>query len=162
LHAVCDDYARGALSGVDLALPGPTGERNSLQFLPRGEVLCAAETEAELLLQIAAVLASGNRIMLERSALRESVVEALPAEIIETVEWIATRSGVACDAVLAGSELSQQAALRAEFAGREGALIPVLTPQNGRYALYRLLKERCISVNTTAAGGNTALMTLAV
>ena len=43
-----------------------------------------------------------------------------------------------------------------------GALIPVLTPGpvTGRYPLYRLDAERVVSVNTTAAGGNTTLMTL--
>jgi RHH-type proline utilization regulon transcriptional repressor/proline dehydrogenase/delta 1-pyrroline-5-carboxylate dehydrogenase len=41
-------------------------------------------------------------------------------------------------------------------------LIPVYTGGDDRasYPLYRMLAERVVSINTTAAGGNTTLMTL--
>ncbi|HLO63974.1 MAG TPA: hypothetical protein VK165_13530, partial [Azonexus sp.] len=45
------------------------------------------------------------------------------------------------------------------LAAGDGALVPLLRPQaNGRYALFCLLCERVLTVNTTAAGGNASLL----
>ena len=52
--------------------------------------------------------------------------------------------------------------LHGDLARRNGALVPLVArgALSGRYPLYRLDVERVVSVNTTAAGGNTTLMTL--
>ena len=52
--------------------------------------------------------------------------------------------------------------LAPRLAAGDGPLLPLLveTAEAGRYPLYRLLCERVLSINTTAAGGNTTLMTL--
>lgn len=70
----------------------------------------------------------------------------------------------ACVAVLAEGEAEALAAIRREVAARDGALVPVIDPDpaSGRYPLHRLCGERVLTVNTAAAGGNAALMTLAV
>ena len=47
------------------------------------------------------------------------------------------------------------------LAAREGALVPVLeTSEYAPIPLWRLVAERALCVNTTAAGGNASLMTL--
>src|SRR6185369_8780834 len=41
----CAEYAALTLRQTRLALPGPTGERNTLHFAPRGLLLCTADEE---------------------------------------------------------------------------------------------------------------------
>ena len=55
---------------------------------------------------------------------------------------------------------SDEPALRLSLAAEEGPLIPVFTASAEGYPVYRMLVERVVSINTTAAGGNTTLMTL--
>ena len=51
--------------------------------------------------------------------------------------------------------------MRALLAARDGALVPAVSPDaDGDYPLHRLVAERAVCVNTTAAGGNASLMTL--
>ena len=57
----------------------------------------------------------------------------------------------------------QAAAWRMRLAEREGALVPlILCSEDGAIPLWRLLAERALCVNTTAAGGNASLMTISV
>jgi RHH-type proline utilization regulon transcriptional repressor/proline dehydrogenase/delta 1-pyrroline-5-carboxylate dehydrogenase len=50
--------------------------------------------------------------------------------------------------------------LRNELAAHNGALGPLILSEGVDFPLYRLTIERVIAVNTTAAGGNAALMML--
>jgi RHH-type proline utilization regulon transcriptional repressor/proline dehydrogenase/delta 1-pyrroline-5-carboxylate dehydrogenase len=51
--------------------------------------------------------------------------------------------------------------LRNGLAGRDGALVPLITDTpDADFPLYRLTAEHVVSVNTAAAGGNASLMTL--
>src|SRR4030095_15211735 len=67
-----------AVAAGPIALPGPTGESNTLEFHPRGVIGCVAGDERSLTAQARAALALGNTVMLrrERDALR--VREGLP------------------------------------------------------------------------------------
>ncbi|WP_153010727.1 hypothetical protein, partial [Aquitalea magnusonii] len=49
---------------------------------------------------------------------------------------------------------------RQQLAQRDGALIPLLLAGEEGYNLHRLVVERAVSVNTTAAGGNASLMSI--
>jgi len=52
---------------------------------------------------------------------------------------------------------------RGVLAARDGALVPLVpTAEDMPIALWRLVAERALCVNTTAAGGNASLMTLSV
>lgn len=56
---------------------------------------------------------------------------------------------------------AQRTAILPMLAARNGALIPsVETTETGAIALWRLVAERALCINTTAAGGNASLMTL--
>lgn len=113
-----------------ITLPGPTGERNTLELHPRGTVLCDARSDAARASQ--------------RAALREA-------------GCVAAQEGFA--AVLTDAEGEALVALRQRLAAGDGPIIPVITPDaDGSYPAWRLLAERCISVNTAAAGGNAALL----
>jgi RHH-type proline utilization regulon transcriptional repressor/proline dehydrogenase/delta 1-pyrroline-5-carboxylate dehydrogenase len=58
-----------------------------------------------------------------------------------------------------GSEVES---IRRQLADTDGPLLPLFRPagEARHYPLFRMLNERVLSVNTTAAGGNTTLMTL--
>jgi RHH-type proline utilization regulon transcriptional repressor/proline dehydrogenase/delta 1-pyrroline-5-carboxylate dehydrogenase len=54
--------------------------------------------------------------------------------------------------------------LRWQLAAVAGALLPLNRVSSAAepYPLFRMLSERVVSINTTAAGGNTTLMTLGI
>jgi RHH-type proline utilization regulon transcriptional repressor/proline dehydrogenase/delta 1-pyrroline-5-carboxylate dehydrogenase len=47
------------------------------------------------------------------------------------------------------------------IAAREGAILPLITSPADERMLHRLVTEKTITINTTAAGGNASLMTMA-
>lgn len=159
LAAACACYAAHTLLRRTIGLPGPTGERNTLHFAPRGAILCVASSEDALLEQIAAALATGNEALLEANV--EHLLENLPAELKHRIRRVERSLDASFAAVLFAGDRQAQAAVRIRIADRDGALVPVISvAASGRYPLWRLLVERVISTNTTAAGGNTTLMTM--
>ena len=174
LLALCREYAVLTPWGCEADLPGPTGESNRLDFSPRGEVFCLADSEAGLLRQIAAVLATGNAPVLlsaadttpglyRYDAVAKAVLSRLPEAL--SAGW---RSAVFAEACLAGGVLHEgdakvRRSLQQRLAASDGPLVPLVTPrEKGRYPLFRLLCEHVQTVNTTAAGGNASLMAQAL
>ncbi len=149
--------ARGPL-GPERVLPGPVGERNSYQLRPRGAVLCVAEDEHDLLLQLAAALAAGNQALLRRPVGEAATLERLVAALPGSACWEPASAAPAA-ALASGSCLP---ALARELAAREGAVVPLhrLDRDDAALRLEWLTHERSLSVNTTAAGGNASLMVL--
>ena len=158
--ALAEGYARTSLNGVSMDLPGPTGESNRLSFTPRGTVLCAPGTAAGLLNQLAASLATGNRALV-LAPTPESIPADLPAAVKERVRFVGKEEIDAADIAIALVETGLAGSLRTQLAARPGAIVgivdtDVLVPVD----LWRLVAERAVCVNTTAAGGNASLMTL--
>ena len=154
-------YGRTSLSGVEIALPGPTGERNTLAFTPRGTVLCAPKTAAGLLNQLAASLANGNRALV--LAAPDLIPANLPALVKERVRFIGDDEIDASEFQIALLEAGLAGSLRSKLAARPGAIVGIVdTGASEPVALWRLVAERAVCVNTTAAGGNASLMTLGV
>lgn len=114
-------------------LPGPVGERNVYKVRAKGTVLCLSGNEAERSRQEAVVRASGNRLARDEE-------EAHLA------------------AVLFAGPPDELLALQQRLADREGPVVPVFMAP---YPIDFLLGEVSLSVNTTAAGGNASLMTIA-
>ncbi|KMN29847.1 transcriptional regulator [Chromobacterium sp. LK1] len=138
-------------------LPGPTGERNSLQFAPRGKVACQAATTQALAEQLAAAFATGNRALLPANEAGRELAAKLGALVELDADVLAADVGAV---LFSGSEAEAEAAQRA-LAARDGALVPLLRADaQGHYNLHRLVVERALSVNTTAAGGNASLMSI--
>lgn len=159
LSGLIDRYREETLLGHMLTCPGPTGESNTLSFAPRGTIACIAEEENILLNQLAATLATGNRALVN---LRwTNVITNLPSSVqhqIDQEEKPETTASLLALALVEGACL--QTMLPA-FAAREGALVPVITVNpKETIPLWRLMAERAICINTTAAGGNASLMTL--
>ncbi len=159
LAARCAEDGAASLLGGELALPGPTGERNTLRFAPRGRLFCLGATLAERLRQLAAVLATGNRAALSATDEHRELLAQLPPAVTTEIKLRAP------DALagLAGVLAADTPELRRQLAAVAGPLLALHAPSqpDGRYPLQRMLVERVLSVNTAAAGGNTTLMTLA-
>jgi RHH-type proline utilization regulon transcriptional repressor/proline dehydrogenase/delta 1-pyrroline-5-carboxylate dehydrogenase len=156
---LADSYGRTALTGVEMTLPGPTGERNTLAFTSRGNVLCAPKSASGLLNQLAAVLATGNRALV--LAPTELIPANLPALVKERVRFVGMEEIDAGEFQIALVDAGLTGSLRTKLAARPGAIVGIVdTEASAPVALWRLVAERAVCVNTTAAGGNASLMTL--
>ncbi|WP_408586007.1 trifunctional transcriptional regulator/proline dehydrogenase/L-glutamate gamma-semialdehyde dehydrogenase [Novosphingobium sp.] len=154
--AMARRYAQASALGVELELPGPVGERNLYALHPRGLVLLRPETRGGLLEQMAVVLATGNRAVVQGMTLPQG----LPASVAAA---FAMHSGGPFAAALVEGGAERVVALAREVAAMNGPIVPVYVadPAQGlAYACYWLLEEVSTSINTTAAGGNASLMML--
>jgi RHH-type transcriptional regulator, proline utilization regulon repressor / proline dehydrogenase / delta 1-pyrroline-5-carboxylate dehydrogenase len=160
LASLTEQYSRTTMLGSTTVLPGPTGERNTLSFVGRGAVVCAATTAACLLNQVAAILATGN-IALMSTETACLLPADLPADVMECIRTVASLEQLDDEFQVALVESSLVNALRPQLAARDGALVALIdSNEDGAIPLWRLLAERALCVNTTAAGGNASLMTL--
>ncbi|MES2258893.1 MAG: trifunctional transcriptional regulator/proline dehydrogenase/L-glutamate gamma-semialdehyde dehydrogenase [Pseudomonadota bacterium] len=160
--ALAGQYARTSMLGSTLELPGPTGERNTLGFSPRGVIVCMAATQQTLLNQLAAVLATGNQALVVSDS-KALLPADLPAAVTDRIQVIGKLDQFKGNFQLALVESTLAAGVREQMAARDGALVSVIdTTEEGVIPLWRLVAERALCVNTTAAGGNASLMTLGV
>ncbi|WP_419728851.1 bifunctional proline dehydrogenase/L-glutamate gamma-semialdehyde dehydrogenase PutA [Lichenicola sp.] len=145
--------------GFSEALPGPVGERNLYSLAARGDVLCVADDETDLVLQITAALATGNRAVLRligpEADVTRRLMAACPALVVREPSPPSPVSAALASAALLP-------ALAIELAERPGAVTPLhrLDAAQTGLALEWLNHERSLSINTTAAGGNASLMAL--
>jgi RHH-type transcriptional regulator, proline utilization regulon repressor / proline dehydrogenase / delta 1-pyrroline-5-carboxylate dehydrogenase len=153
---LAERYMETTLDGERIDLPGPTGERNQLDFVPRGTVLCAPNGTASLLNQLAAAFATGNRALVLMDE-----ITSFPAAVKERARFIKAQELDGNDVALALVEQDLQGDVPAQLAARPGAIVGIVDTRAGEpVALWRLVAERALCVNTTAAGGNASLMTL--
>ncbi len=138
-----------------MLLPGPTGETNTLAFASRGSVFCAASDVATLLNQIAAVLATGNTAVLE-----EKAMALLPTNLPKLVsDAISVGTSENVHFALLGQDIA--ANYKVALAQQNGAIVcSAECDAKTELPLWRLVAERALCVNTTAAGGNASLMSL--
>ena len=150
--------ARSALPASPLALPGPTGEANTLEWHPRGVVACIADDADALLAQTEAARAAGNVPLWLRNPLALSARDRLAGERVTLAD---TLDPGAVDAVLLDAAPERARRVRAQLAATSGPIVPVIAPDpEGGYDAARLVVERTVTVNTAAAGGNAALLSL--
>ena len=143
---------------VTQVLPGPTGERNTLSFAPRGNIFCAATSANCLLNQLAATLATGNTPVIPAQS-QNLLAADFPVQLRQMIK---TAEAQECNAQIALVEGNLLNTLKATFASQDGAIVSVIeTYDNAEIPLWRLVAERALCVNTTAAGGNASLMSMA-
>ncbi len=124
------------LSQVDL--PGPTGETNRLTTHPRGRVLCLGPGKAAAEAQARAATSVGCAPALAPDLPPEALAELPPFEA--AIHW--------------GEEASARA-YRMALAAMSGPILPLITEAD---PTPRLILERHTCIDTTAAGGNAALL----
>jgi RHH-type proline utilization regulon transcriptional repressor/proline dehydrogenase/delta 1-pyrroline-5-carboxylate dehydrogenase len=59
-----------------------------------------------------------------------------------------------------GSGCERKELVNEQLAARSGAILPVISAQYYDTLINRLVTEKTVSIDTTASGGNTSLMTL--
>ncbi len=118
-------------------LAGPTGERNSYTVLPRGAVICLGPGDGDFKLQQDLAAATGNRALVVRDA----------GELNRTLDHSAV------DIVLYDGD--DRGGLRRTLAKRTGRRVQLLRCDCDP---VRLMKEKSISEDTTASGGNATLL----
>ena len=143
--------------GSEVALPGPTGETNTLLLAPRGRVACLGGNETELRMQVDTALRAGNLALIARS----DSSERLRADYGAHCEVVDDPLAALPDAVLVAGDAERGRAIRVRLAERDGPIVPVVGPgRSGRYDSLRLVRERTVTINTTASGGNASLLSL--
>jgi RHH-type proline utilization regulon transcriptional repressor/proline dehydrogenase/delta 1-pyrroline-5-carboxylate dehydrogenase len=172
LASLVRQHAEQALTLLaDQALPGPTGESNTLRLHARGvfALLAQGAQAADVAVATAAALLAGNGVAVVGSingnALRTAFVDAgVPASAIEAMPLDAVASllaqpSLAGVCVLAADEQTTRAAARA-LAERDGAIVPLIRAGEARRAamLWRFCAEQTLTINTAAAGGNAELL----
>ncbi len=126
-------------------LPGPTGETNILKLYPRGTILCmGGDRVCDIHKQICLALIAGNTIIIDVDG-RTPFYIGKPNNPTKN-----PYDSIACDGVRRASEAEKLTQL-------EGPIRPILSAYDDveRYAI-----ERCITIDTTAAGGNASLLAL--
>ncbi|WP_373989784.1 trifunctional transcriptional regulator/proline dehydrogenase/L-glutamate gamma-semialdehyde dehydrogenase [Duganella sp. BuS-21] len=158
LVSLAEQYGHSTLLGSSTTLPGPTGERNTLALVSRGAVACAASTLGGLLNQLAATLATGNTALVTAET-GKLLPADLPTAVKKHIQTVSSLETSEFQIALVESMLARQ--LHGPLAARSGALVGLITTnEDNAIPLWRLLAERALCVNTTAAGGNASLMTL--
>ena len=123
------------LSTIDL--PGPTGESNRLSTFGRGVVLC---------------LGPGAEAM-DAQAKAACEVGCAPVKASVSPEALSALTGFA--AVVSWADEATLRAQRSALAARGGAIIPLIAEADPR---PRLTMERHVCIDTTASGGDAALL----
>lgn len=156
-------------------LPGPTGESNKLYFEPRGTMIIYADEDVTFeywLMSIVTALASGNvviavvseRFYEQATAVKQKLNDTgAPASIFQVaqlaqLDLLLSHNDIA--GVVIDSNDSKCASVAYKLASREGAILPMITAEDYTNLIQRLLTEKTISIDTTASGGNTSLMTM--
>jgi RHH-type transcriptional regulator, proline utilization regulon repressor / proline dehydrogenase / delta 1-pyrroline-5-carboxylate dehydrogenase len=156
---------------ADQALPGPTGESNTLRLRPRGVWGAVAnQVDAPTLRQWRALLACGNALLVavpptQRTLAQEAVAAwraaGLPPDAVHIVDasWLdAAQAVVACEAVHGiVTDAAHAAMLNRWLCDRPGAIVP-LVAEPAHQRLWRFCAEQTLTINTAAAGGNAELL----
>jgi len=156
-------------------LPGPTGESNVLYLENRGNIICFADKNVSFhfwLLSIVTALATGNTVITvvsdlyydEALAFRDKFIATGEDENVFQVAKLRHLTTMLAHPALSGivvdGNCDRKHFISEKLAERQGAILPVISSEYFDNLIQRLLTEKTISIDTTASGGNTSLMTL--
>ncbi len=139
LQAALLSAKRTAIPLGSETLPGPTGESNQLTRFGRGVVLCLGPTETDFTAQENACRLAGCEPILTTGSLAPETLQTLTG----------------FDAVLCYSAPEELRKIRVALSLRDGPILPLICEID---PMERLTIERHICIDTTAAGGNAALL----
>jgi RHH-type proline utilization regulon transcriptional repressor/proline dehydrogenase/delta 1-pyrroline-5-carboxylate dehydrogenase len=157
------------------SLPGPTGESNILYLESRGILVCFADKDVTFeywTLSLVTALATGNIVISVVSELfyaealefrQQFIATGAPAGVfqiakLQHLEALLSEENLA--GVVIDSKSERSTYIMQKLAERSGAILPIITAEYNDHLIQRLLSEKTVSIDTTASGGNTSLMTL--
>ncbi|SES66102.1 bifunctional proline dehydrogenase/L-glutamate gamma-semialdehyde dehydrogenase PutA [Thalassotalea agarivorans] len=156
-------------------LPGPTGESNTLYLESRGTlaaIRCSETGFGYWMMSVISALAAGNVVValvdddfleetndiaaaLHEAGLPKGSIQVLNIGHLYTVLEHPTLSGAIVD------NISPYKGLVGEtVAARSGAILPLITAYTNKGLFERMVTEKTVTIDTTAAGGNASLMTM--
>ncbi len=156
-------------------LPGPTGESNTLHIEPRGCVVCYADKSTSFnfwAISIITALGVGNTVITvaselfyeEANAFKNKFLATGVAEGVFQVAKPGQLQAILAHPHLAGAVVAARSSrfgyFSQQLAERDGAILPVISAEYYDTLIKRLVTEKTISIDTTASGGNTSLMTM--
>lgn len=147
-----------------ITLPALTGEENTVELVPRGQVLCAGASAMAVVVQAMIACAFGNRIVLLKSSIADAIAGTLGdvCRVVDSTDPIRVLNGdfagARPDVVMLARDQQNTAQIRSTAA----RLMTACVQENGdgAYDWTPLVRERVTTVNASAAGGNTQLMVL--
>ena len=159
-------YLARTPAGTEIVLPSPVGERNSYSLRPRGRIAALASGDTGTLLQVGAILATGQSAVITTARASSGLFDDLPEEVLRRIvpaEDPAVVPGLG--GVLHEGERADLLGLIRRIVERSGPIltiwsIPTASDLKQDYDLSDLFEERSVSINTAAAGGNASLMAL--
>ncbi|MEO0567239.1 MAG: bifunctional proline dehydrogenase/L-glutamate gamma-semialdehyde dehydrogenase PutA [Pseudomonadota bacterium] len=131
--------AKMGLPSQTLTLPGPTGESNRLTTSPRSPVLCLGPGEDLAAEQAKVIARLGGKSVCAAGSISPNALQSLKG--FSGVIW--------------WGDADQARAYALALSEREGPILPLIT---GMPDAGHVLHERHVCVDTTAAGGNAALL----
>ncbi len=154
--------------GLETELAGPVGERNLYALHPRGAILCAPVSRTGLIRQLSAVLATGNRAVIECDGSLRTTLNDVPVSVAQRISWKkATDDTEPMAGALVEGDADRVSAMLAKIAAMPGPLLLTQSASTEKlehdpdaYCLNWLLEEVSTSINTAAAGGNASLMSI--
>ena len=135
-------------------LPGPTGESNRLSAHPRGPIACLgpdARTQADTVTALGGIAFIPDP---RQQADADTVLGGVPTLPDATFPANALTT-LTCAAVIWDGDVETARSYELALAQRTGAIVPLIT---GPLDAGHVLHERHICIDTTAAGGNAALL----
>ncbi|MXP50903.1 trifunctional transcriptional regulator/proline dehydrogenase/L-glutamate gamma-semialdehyde dehydrogenase [Pantoea sp. SoEX] len=162
LSSLCLRYYNLSRSGFLINLKGPTGEQNTISLLPRKKVFCIADNRKDILIQLTAILSIGSKIIWQDDKLHRDIFNNLPDEVQKRISLTSDPFSSYFDAVIFHGSKENLSLISKKIAEKITTIISIQGFNYGEtnILLERFLIERCVSINTTAAGGNTTLMTI--
>ncbi len=157
-------------------LPGPTGESNSLHLESRGCLLLVLDDDrcnGEYLMAVVSALVAGNSVAGVATAdllpewqglVQAMVASGVPGSLF-SLQPLDGASQLLHAPGLAGAMVHVRSrhlrAVAQELATRDGPIVPLISCVAPATLLQQTLVEKSVSIDTTAAGGNASLMTMA-
>jgi len=156
-------------------LPGPTGESNTIYLENRGNIICFADKNVSFdfwVMSVVTALATGNTVISvvsdlfydEALVFRDKFISTgvdlgvLQVAKLTHLETMLAHSALA--GIVVDSNCDRKHYMSEKLSQRSGAILPVITSEYFDNLIQRLLTEKTVSIDTTASGGNTSLMTL--
>ena len=145
---------------VRRTLAGPTGESNTLLLYPRGVVLCLGPDRQSAEAQARMALERGNAVLVAAPDGRQIAAAlgktgAVICGVDKRIAPAAIEAGLVVDAIAHFGDAAALRPLRLAISRRDGPILPLIaSPADAG----RLVIERLVCIDTTAAGGNAELL----